>query len=47
MWVASKCSPDGRILSIIHAERGSSAELPSFVQSEELKELLCRYVLNR
>lgn len=47
MWVASRCAPDGRILSIIHAERGTSAELPSFVHSEELKELLERYVLNR
>lgn len=47
MWVASKCSADGKILSIIHAERGTSAELPSFVQSEELKELLHCYVVNR
>lgn len=33
MWVATKCAVDGRIISIIHAERGTSAELPSFVQS--------------
>jgi hypothetical protein len=34
MWVATKCSIDGRMLSIIHAERGISAELPSFIQSQ-------------
>jgi len=25
MWVATKCASDGRIISIIHAERGKSS----------------------
>ena len=34
MWMASKCAPDGNILSLVHAEKGSKQELPSFIRSE-------------
>ena len=44
MWMSSKCAPDGSILSLVHAEKGSRQELPAFVRSQELRQLFNRYV---
>jgi len=45
MWVASKCTEDGRLLSISHMEKGDRLKLPSFIESEELLSLLNQCLL--
>lgn len=47
MWVSAKCAYDGKLLAITHVEKGSLVEPPSFLQSEELRSLLNRYIVNR
>jgi hypothetical protein len=47
MWVASKCTSEGKIKSIIHAEKGSRGSLPTFVNSEELKDMFGRFAVMR
>ena len=45
--MSAKCTYDGKLISINHVEKGHLMELPSFIQSEELKELISRYIVNR
>lgn len=47
MWVSSRCTPEGKILSIIHAEKGSKSELPTFIQSEQLRDMFSRFAIMR
>jgi len=47
MWVSSRCTQDGKVISILHAEKGIKGELPTFVRSEELRDMFSRFVVNR
>lgn len=38
IWVTSHYTPEGKFLSMVHVEAGTSARLPSFVLYEGLEE---------
>lgn len=45
--MSAKCSYDGKLLSITHVEKGELSDPPSFLQSEELRQMLNRYIINQ
>lgn len=45
LWIASKYTEEGKLISISHVEKGNRKELPSFLNSEDLEVLYEQHIL--